>query len=55
VHIYLCNIVKENFMPNKLFQGITNQMREETDRTVGVVDETGGVIACSELGLIGVV
>jgi carbohydrate diacid regulator len=40
-------------MPNKLFQGITNQMREATDRTVGVVDETGVVIACSELGLIG--
>ena len=28
-------------------------MREAIDRTIGVVDETGTVIACSELGLIG--
>ena len=40
-------------MPNRLFQGIVNQMREAIDRTIGVVDETGMVIACSELGLIG--
>ncbi len=40
-------------MPNRLFQGIVNQMREAIDRTIGVVDETGTVIACSELGLIG--
>jgi carbohydrate diacid regulator len=38
-------------MPNRLFQGIVNQMREAIDRTIGVVDETGTVIACSELGL----
>lgn len=42
-----------NIMPNRLFQGIVNQMREAIDRTIGVVDETGTVIACSELGLIG--
>lgn len=40
-------------MPNKLFQGIINQMREATDRTIGVVDEGGSVISCSELGMIG--
>lgn len=40
-------------MPNKLFQGIVNQMRDAIDRTIGVVDESGTVIACSELGLIG--
>ena len=40
-------------MPNRLFQGIVNQMREAIDRNIGVVDETGTVIACSELGLIG--
>ena len=28
-------------------------MREAIDRNIGVVDETGTVIACSELGLIG--
>ena len=40
-------------MPNRLFQGIINQMREATDRTIGVVDESGTIISCSELGLIG--
>lgn len=40
-------------MPNRLFQSIINQMREATDRTLGVVDESGSVISCSELGLIG--
>ena len=40
-------------MPNRLFQGIINQMREATDRIIGVVDESGAVISCSELGLIG--
>lgn len=40
-------------MPNRLFQGIINQMRDATDRTIGVVDESGTIISCSELGLIG--
>ena len=29
------------------------QMKDATDRVVGVVDETGAVISCSELNLIG--
>ena len=29
------------------------QMKDAIDRVVGVVDETGAVIACSELGQIG--
>ncbi len=40
-------------MPNRLFQGVVNQMREATDRVVGVIDESGSIISCSELGLIG--
>ncbi|MCD7723616.1 MAG: helix-turn-helix domain-containing protein [Clostridiales bacterium] len=40
-------------MPNRLFQGIINQMRDTLDRNIGVVDESGSVIACSELGRIG--
>jgi carbohydrate diacid regulator len=40
-------------MPNRLFQGIVNQMRDAIDRNIGVVDESGSVIACSELGQIG--
>lgn len=40
-------------MPNRLFQGIITQMRDAVEHTIGVVDETGAVIACSDLGLIG--
>ena len=40
-------------MPNRLFQGVVNQMREVTDRVIGVIDESGSIISCSELGLIG--
>ena len=40
-------------MPNRLFQGVINQMREVVDRTIGVVDETGTIIACSDLTVIG--
>ena len=40
-------------MSNRLFQGVIHQMREAIDRTIGVVDETSVVIACSELGRIG--
>ncbi|MGN0535431.1 MAG: PucR family transcriptional regulator [Eubacterium sp.] len=40
-------------MPNRLFQGVINQMRDAVDRTIGVVDEAGTVIACSDLGVIG--
>ena len=40
-------------MSNRLFQGVIHQMRDAIDRTIGVIDETSGVIACSELGRIG--
>ncbi|MGN1051643.1 MAG: PucR family transcriptional regulator, partial [Acutalibacteraceae bacterium] len=40
-------------MSNRLFQGVIHQMREAIDRTIGVVDESSVVIACSELGRIG--
>ena len=40
-------------MPNRLFQSVINQMREATDRIIGVVYESGAIISCSELGLIG--
>ena len=40
-------------MSNRLFQGIIHQMRDSIDRIIGVVDESGTVIACSELGKIG--
>ncbi|MBE6827372.1 MAG: PucR family transcriptional regulator [Ruminococcaceae bacterium] len=40
-------------MSNRLFQGIVHQMTDSIDRTIGVIDETGTVISCSELGRIG--
>lgn len=40
-------------MSNRLFQGVIHQMRDTIDRTIGVIDDTSVVIACSELGRIG--
>lgn len=40
-------------MSNKLFQGVVHQMRDAIDRTIGVVDESLQIIACSDLGRIG--
>lgn len=40
-------------MSNRLFQGVIHQMRDAIDRTVGVIDETGSIISCSELERIG--
>ncbi len=40
-------------MSNRLFQGIIHQMKDAVERTVGVIDETSVVIACSDLGKIG--
>ena len=40
-------------MSNRLFQGLIHQMRDTMDCTIGVVDETANIIACSELSKIG--
>lgn len=40
-------------MSNRLFQGIIHQTKEAIDRTIGVIDESLTVIACSDLGRIG--
>ncbi len=40
-------------MSNRLFQGIIYQMKDAVDRVIGVIDDTGIVISCSELGRIG--
>ena len=40
-------------MSNRLFQGIIHQMRDSIDRTVGVIDDTFTIIACSDLAKIG--
>ena len=40
-------------MSNKLFQGLIYQMREAVDREIGIIDDKGVVIACSQLTKIG--
>ena len=40
-------------MSNRLFQGIIHQMREAIDRTIGVIDESSIIIACSDLSRVG--
>ncbi|MBO5744359.1 MAG: helix-turn-helix domain-containing protein [Clostridia bacterium] len=40
-------------MSNRLFQGIIFQMKDAINRVIGVIDENGVVIACSELVKIG--
>ena len=40
-------------MSSRIFQGVIVQMKDATERCIGVVDEQGFVIACSELAAIG--
>ena len=40
-------------MSNRFFQSIVYQLKESIDRTVGVIDENGTVISCSDLIKIG--
>ncbi len=40
-------------MSNRLFQSIIHQMKDVVGRVVGVADESGTVVSCTELGKIG--
>ncbi len=40
-------------MSSRIFQSVVLQMKESTDRAVGVIDEQGTVVACNELSSIG--
>ena len=40
-------------MPNRIFQSVVLQMKEGTERAVGVIDGEGTVIACNDLSLMG--
>ena len=40
-------------MSNRLFQTVIHQMKDVLGRTIGVIDENGIIIACSELRKIG--
>ena len=40
-------------MSNRFFQSVVYQLKDSIDRTVGVIDENGTVISCSDLIKIG--
>ncbi|MBC8535595.1 PucR family transcriptional regulator [Feifania hominis] len=40
-------------MANRLFQSLILQLKDSVDRIIGIIDESGTIIACSELSLIG--
>ena len=40
-------------MSNRLFQGVIHQMHPAIDRVIGVINDAGSVVACSELSMIG--
>lgn len=40
-------------MSNRFFQGIVYQLKESIDRVVGVIDEYGSIVSCSDLIKIG--
>ena len=40
-------------MSNRLFQGIIHQMKDAVDSVIGVLDENGIIISCSDLAKIG--
>ena len=40
-------------MANRLFHSVNHQMKDAIDRTIGIIDDNGVVVACSELGKIG--
>ena len=40
-------------MSNRIFQTVIYQMKDAVGRTIGVIDENGMIVACSELGKIG--
>ena len=40
-------------MSNRLFQSVIHQMKDAVDRVIGIIDENGVIISCSELIKIG--
>ena len=40
-------------MSSRLFQGIIHQMKDAVDRTIGVIDDNGIIVACSDLSKVG--
>lgn len=40
-------------MSNRMFQNVILQMKEATNRQIGVIDSEGCVIACTDIAVIG--
>ena len=40
-------------MSSRIFQSVIVQMKEATDRVIGVIDADSNVISCSDTSLIG--
>ena len=40
-------------MANRVFQGVVCQMKDAIGRNVGVLDETGNIVSCSDLNQVG--
>ena len=40
-------------MANRLFQSVIHQMKDAVSRTIGVIDENGMIVACSDMKRIG--
>ncbi|MBQ9116899.1 MAG: helix-turn-helix domain-containing protein [Clostridia bacterium] len=40
-------------MSGRIFQSVIVQMKEATDRVIGVIDSEGNVVACNELTMVG--
>ena len=40
-------------MSTRVFQSVINQLKEDVDRTIAVIDDSGSIVACSDLMKIG--
>jgi carbohydrate diacid regulator len=40
-------------MSGRIFQSVIIQMKEATNKVIGVIDSDGGVVACNELSMVG--
>ncbi len=50
---YFTEKMEGSFVSSRIFQSVVLQMKDSVNRTVGVIDSEGSVVACSELTCIG--
>ena len=47
-------ITKEGFpVSNRIFQSVIVQLKEATDRVLGVIDAEGNVVSCTDTSVLG--